>query len=192
MLLRQWFKSGTKESSSGALRVLFGALHRAERMMRRRVDGVYFKRRIAYIDKIVPRACGNDHRTAFRHLATAVHLIPAQARHCERASALHAQKLVGVAVYLRTDVTAHGNAHERYLQMLSRPECRPVIPVAFGETFNIHHHGLILPHLLSFIFIPPVGKHFSEMHYAFISIICEIWIPVNGRMSYRHIWFDKT
>ena len=97
---------------------------------------------ITDVDEIVPRSGGNDHRTAFRYLAAAVHLISARTRHGKSAAALYAQKLVRITVYLRADVTAHGNTHERHLQMLARPERRPVIPVVFGEAFNIHCHGL--------------------------------------------------
>ena len=110
--------------------------------MGRRIDGTDLERSVADIYQIVPRSGGNDHRAALRHLAAAVHLIPAGACQREGASALHPDELIRVAMNLRADVSTDGNTHQRHLQILARPKHRPVIPVACCEAIHIHNGGL--------------------------------------------------
>lgn len=121
-----------------SLCVLLGALNRAERVLRRRVNGIHLKRRVPDIDQIVPCSRRNDESTFTVHLAAAIHFVFARTGNGERRSALDAQELVGMAVNLGSDVSAHGNAHERYLQMFSRPQRGSVIVVAFCGAFHVN------------------------------------------------------
>ena len=106
-------------------------------MLGRGVDGRELQRAIARVLQVVPGAAG-DEDSVPRTQAAALPVLPAFAQREQGLPFLHAEELVQLRVYLRADLPAHGDAHQRHLQMTPRPDSPAEAAVFQGGGVYIH------------------------------------------------------
>ena len=100
----------------------FDFVHRAERMLRRRVERIELQGPITDVDEIVPRACGNEKGMISFYTRDFTQSVSAIAHTDLHSAAFQADKLVNVGVHLHTDISVYGDTHQRELHIPSRPE----------------------------------------------------------------------
>ena len=138
------------------------AVYRARRVLRRRVDGVNFERLPPRVHEVVVSVRGYDERPAVAYRLAEIHVVRAVAHQHQPLSLLHADELVEMRVHLKADVLSGAQAHQRELQVLSRPHRGAVIVVAFGLRVYVQCVGpravVLLRHRLAFEAVV-AGRH---------------------------------
>ena len=117
----------------------FCSVNRAERMLRRRINGINFQRCSACVNNVVPLARRDDHGIITVHLLTVIQRIFRFAHHYKPTAAFNSQKLIKMRMYLKTDISARRNTHKRHLKVPARPQCRSEILICFSSFINVYN-----------------------------------------------------
>jgi hypothetical protein len=90
----------------------------------------------------MPGSGRNKHRIPGRQTLSDIRVVTARAHFHHRTSLLDPDQLVGIFVNFKTDFTAGRNAHQRHLQMRTRPERCAKILILSSEAGDVSHIGI--------------------------------------------------
>ena len=107
-------------------------------MLRRRVDRVDFQRNFSDIDDVVPCSRRHDDRKISVDVPPHIPTVFISAHHHVRKPAFDPQKLIVIGMHFKPDISSDGNAHERYLQVISRPQRGSEKRIDLRGSVNVH------------------------------------------------------
>lgn len=90
-------------------------------MLGRRIDGIQLDWLVAGVNEVVPCAGRNDERAILLNAGLKIQSVFLLAHFYNALTSFQAYELVKVGVDLQSDIFPGINAHQRKLQMLSRP-----------------------------------------------------------------------